>query len=343
MYAACSSFMCVSRVRERRERAGGAHGERQAKESPETANHLLELPAGCPPTPLPEDTVLGATGARRARSLTGPHADSGQKSCPFSFLVRGTLHSQGCDLSCSVLLYLSPRWRSGFRTGAPSSKSCGKMGRFRRSNTWAQVTLLRRLLPRTPPGISPRINMLQETGTLTQNRPQVPLTPLRHHICPTILGTHPRTRIYSQARSRNPITTPPWALVPFSSHKLGGSVAPVTGQWTCSAHTSTRKRKTHKLRHAVWILVVFIFSFAVDFPGALECAERATNRRTLNYFSIYLFVFSLQSQDSGTNHMPSTRKKKRVAFYCVHCTFSYQTILGLQSNLACCLYNLYSQ
>lgn len=52
----------------------------------------------------------------------------------------------------------------------------------------------------------------------------------------------------------------------------------------------------------------FLISFAVDFRGALECAERATNRRTLNYFSIYLFVFCLQSQESGTNHMPTTKK-----------------------------------
>lgn len=78
--------LCVCMwVRERRERAGGAHGERQAKESPETTNHLLELPAGCSSTPLPEDTVLGATGARRARSLSGPHPDPGQQSCTFSF------------------------------------------------------------------------------------------------------------------------------------------------------------------------------------------------------------------------------------------------------------------
>lgn len=113
------------------------------------------------------------------------------------------------------------RWRSGFRTGAPSLKSCGKMGRFRRNSTWAQVTLLRRLLPRTPPGISPRISKLQETGTRTQSKPLVPPTLLHHRICPTIRGTHPQTCIYSQARSRNPISTPPWALVPFSSHQLG--------------------------------------------------------------------------------------------------------------------------
>lgn len=185
---------------------------------------------------------------------------------------------------------LTPRrWRSGFRTGGPSSKSCGKMGRFRRSSTWAQVTLLLRLLPRTPPGISPRINKLQETGTLTQSRPLVPPTPLHHRICPTIHGTHPRPRIYSQARSRNPITTLPWALVPFSSHKLGNQMHLLQDNELVVHIKAWRERKKHKLRHAIWILMVFIYF--VDFRGALElCAERATNRRTLNYFSIYLFV-----------------------------------------------------
>lgn len=95
------------------------------------------------------------------------------------------------------------------------------MGRFRQSSTWAQVTLLRRLLPHTPPGISPQTNKLQQTGTLIQSRRLVPPTPPHHRICPTIHGTHPRTHIYSKARSRSPITTPPWALGQFSSHELG--------------------------------------------------------------------------------------------------------------------------
>lgn len=335
--------MCVSRVRERRERAGGAHGERQAKESPETANHLLELPAGCTPTPLPEDTVLGTTGARRARSLTGPHADSGQKSCTFSFLVRGTLHSQGCDLSCSALLFLSRRWRSGFRTGAPSSKSCGKMGRFRRSNTWAQVTLLRRLLPRTPPGISPRINKLQETGTLTQNRPQVPLTPLRHHICPTILGTHPRARIYSQARSRNPITTPPWALVPFSSHKLGDRLHLLQDN-ELVVHIQARGKEKHTNSDMQFEFWWFLFFFCCGFPWRTR-VRWTCNKPTHIKLFFYLFIcflFAVTGQ-WDKSHAKYTKKKKRVAFYCVHCKFSYQTILGPQSNLSCCLYNLYSQ
>lgn len=221
MYAAGWSFMCVCPGLEKDEsepEVRMVNGKPKKVRKPRTIYSSFQLAAlqrrfqKTQYLALPERAELAAS-----LGLTQTQVSN----LALFFFVLGTKHSQGCDLSCFALLFLSCRWRSGFRTGAPSSRSCGKMGRFRRSNTWVQVTLLRRLLPRTPPGISHRINKLQETGTLTQNRPQVPLTPLHHHICPTILGTHPRTRIYSQARSRNPITTPPWALVPFSSHKLG--------------------------------------------------------------------------------------------------------------------------
>lgn len=64
--------------RERREWARGAHGEWKAKESPETANHLLQFSAGGSPAQIPEDPVSRAPRTRRTGGVYGPHTDPGQ-------------------------------------------------------------------------------------------------------------------------------------------------------------------------------------------------------------------------------------------------------------------------
>lgn len=69
--------------REGREWTGGAHGEWKAKESPETANHLLQFSAGGSPAQIPKDPVSRAPRTRRTGGVFGPHTDPGQNADSF--------------------------------------------------------------------------------------------------------------------------------------------------------------------------------------------------------------------------------------------------------------------
>lgn len=70
------------RCRERGPRARNSDSEREAKESPETPHHLLQLPAGGSSAAFPKDSVPGAARASRAGGVSGPHPDSGEGSRP---------------------------------------------------------------------------------------------------------------------------------------------------------------------------------------------------------------------------------------------------------------------
>ncbi|XP_070437654.1 homeobox protein DLX-2 isoform X1 [Equus przewalskii] len=72
------------RCRERGPRARNSDSEREAKESPETPHHLLQLPAGGSSAAFPKDSVPGAARASRAGGVSGPHPDSGQDLVPES-------------------------------------------------------------------------------------------------------------------------------------------------------------------------------------------------------------------------------------------------------------------
>ena len=73
--------------RKRDKRARGEDGERQAEESEETPDDLLELPAGRPAEALSEHTVPGAAGESRAGRLAGTHANTGGISTSNSCLT----------------------------------------------------------------------------------------------------------------------------------------------------------------------------------------------------------------------------------------------------------------
>lgn len=78
-------FMCSFIIRKGNYRARGEDGERQAEESEEAPDDLLQLPAGRPAEALPEHTVPGAAGESRAGCLAGAHANTGGISFPLNF------------------------------------------------------------------------------------------------------------------------------------------------------------------------------------------------------------------------------------------------------------------
>lgn len=59
-------------------RAWGEDGERQAEESEETPDNLLQLPAGRPAEAVSKHTVSGSAGESRAGRLDGTHANTGE-------------------------------------------------------------------------------------------------------------------------------------------------------------------------------------------------------------------------------------------------------------------------
>lgn len=63
---------------ERGARRGGADGQREAQESAQTPDHLLQLPAGGAAEEVPVGAVPGPAGAGRVGGAAGPHADTGQ-------------------------------------------------------------------------------------------------------------------------------------------------------------------------------------------------------------------------------------------------------------------------
>lgn len=63
---------------ERGARRGGADGQREAQESAQAPDHLLQLPAGSAAEEVPVGAVPGPAGAGRAGGAAGPHADTGQ-------------------------------------------------------------------------------------------------------------------------------------------------------------------------------------------------------------------------------------------------------------------------
>lgn len=63
---------------ERGARRGGADGQREAQESAQTSDHLLQLPAGGAAEEVPVGAVPGPAGAGRAGGAAGPHADTGE-------------------------------------------------------------------------------------------------------------------------------------------------------------------------------------------------------------------------------------------------------------------------
>uniref|UniRef100_A0A7M4F676 Distal-less homeobox 2 n=1 Tax=Crocodylus porosus TaxID=8502 RepID=A0A7M4F676_CROPO len=77
--AADRSLRCS---REGRLRARGQDSEREAKESAEAPDHLLQLPAGRSAAALPEDAVPGAARESGAGGLPRPHPDAGEDLVP---------------------------------------------------------------------------------------------------------------------------------------------------------------------------------------------------------------------------------------------------------------------
>lgn len=71
------SIYLIFTIRKRHKRARGEDGEREAEESEETPDHLLQLPAGRPTEEVPEHAVSGAAGESRARCFPWTHANTG--------------------------------------------------------------------------------------------------------------------------------------------------------------------------------------------------------------------------------------------------------------------------
>lgn len=69
----------VSSCSERGARHGGSDGQREAEESAQAPDHLLQLPAGSAAEEVPVGAVPGPAGASRAGGAAGPHTDTGQK------------------------------------------------------------------------------------------------------------------------------------------------------------------------------------------------------------------------------------------------------------------------
>lgn len=69
----------VSSRSERGARRGGSDGQREAEESAQAPDHLLQLPAGSAAEEIPVGAVPGPAGASRAGGAAGPHTDTGQK------------------------------------------------------------------------------------------------------------------------------------------------------------------------------------------------------------------------------------------------------------------------
>lgn len=104
--------------REGREWTGGAHGEWKAKESPETANHLLQFSAGGSPAQIPEDPVSRAPRTRRTGGVFGPHTDPGQNAY-------SSVHDVAVKCVDSLFFFLSrPVSKSCFRIVLQMSKIC---------------------------------------------------------------------------------------------------------------------------------------------------------------------------------------------------------------------------
>lgn len=77
-------FFLFFSIRKGNNRARGEDGERQAEESEEAPDDLLQLPAGRPAEALPEHTVPGPAGESRAGRLAGAHANTGGVSLPLN-------------------------------------------------------------------------------------------------------------------------------------------------------------------------------------------------------------------------------------------------------------------
>lgn len=73
-------FFTASSCSERGARRGGSDGQREAEESAQAPDHLLQLPAGSAAEEIPVGAVPGPAGASRAGSTAGPHADTGQRT-----------------------------------------------------------------------------------------------------------------------------------------------------------------------------------------------------------------------------------------------------------------------
>lgn len=80
--------------RKRNNRVWSEDGERQAEESEETPNNILQLPAGRPAEAVSEHTVPGAAGESRAGCLAGTHANTGE--------ILGQIYSSSVLKQCKI-------------------------------------------------------------------------------------------------------------------------------------------------------------------------------------------------------------------------------------------------
>lgn len=208
----------MSSRRQRRERARNQDGEWKTKEGQKTSNHLFQLPTGRAPEALPKNAVLGAARARRVGCLHGPHADTG------GWLPKRTkknkIKKTPARNRAAITCHLLHRWKSGSRTGAPSSRSCGKTAKSPPSTT-------------SPPASRPRARPRLTRGTFHRLKAWVAPRYLRTAAAPPTAAAAAAARLHPPPPLRRPLlfwpttrgtpTRTPWATC---SHQCSTTTRP---------------------------------------------------------------------------------------------------------------------